>query len=188
MAYIATKIYGFHASFAIGHNASFTILTWFQVLNLRANRLHNPHELMAHYITRLHTQHKPYIHVKVWTTDACGCNAQDGICLHKNSCKQPSTSKVGEIKVRHWRRILHCNYSSWSPKETFGKLCTSKRNIGPSSASSELSMCIKPGRGWHTEVQWSVYFLAWKAVRKKKAHETQTCLGPLEFPAYRICD
>jgi hypothetical protein len=68
------------------------------------------------------------------------------------------------------------------------KLCTSKRNIGPSSTSSELSMCIKPGRRWHPEVQWSVYFLTWKAVRKKKAHETQTCLGPLEFPAYRICD
>lgn len=188
MAYIATKIYGFHASFAIGFNASFTILTWLQVLNLRANGLHNPHELTTHNITRLHTWHKPYIHVKVWTTDACGCNAQDGICLHKNSCKQPSTSKVGEIKVRHWSRILHCNYSFWSPKETFVKLCTSKRNIGPSSASSELSMCVKPGPRWHPEVQWSVYFLAWKAVRKKKAHETQTCLGPLEFPAYRICD
>jgi hypothetical protein len=65
MAYIATMIYGFHASFAIGFNASFTILTWFQVLNLRANRLHNPHELMAHNITGLHTRHKPYIHVKV---------------------------------------------------------------------------------------------------------------------------
>jgi hypothetical protein len=65
MAYIATKIYGFHVSFAIGFNASFTILTWFQVLNLRANGLHNPHELMARNITRPHTWHKPYLHVKV---------------------------------------------------------------------------------------------------------------------------